>query len=59
MGSKLHMLILVKGDDIALTNAHFRKSMAEADFAAVRRNREARAAMSDKDHVIGIVAETE
>ena len=47
------------GDDIAVTNAHFRSSMAEADFAAVRRNHEARAELSDKDHVIGIVAGTE
>ncbi len=47
------------GDDIAATNAHFRESMAEADFAAVRRNHRARAELCDKDRVIGIVAETE
>jgi len=47
------------GDDIAATNSHFRTSMVEADFDAVRRNHQARAELSDKDHVIGIVAETE
>ncbi|QYE34249.1 DNA primase [Polymorphobacter sp. PAMC 29334] len=47
------------GDDIAATNSHFRMSMAEADFDAVRRNHQARAELSDKDHVIGIVADTE
>ncbi len=47
------------GDDIAASNSHFRLSLAEADFDAVRRNHNARAELSDKDHVIGIVAETE
>jgi DNA primase len=47
------------GDDIVATNSHFRSSMAEADFDAVRRNHSARAELSDKDHVIGIVAESE
>lgn len=51
------------GDDIALTNAHFRSSMAEADFAAVRRNHLARAELSDSERVgqpvVGIVARTE
>ncbi len=46
------------GDDIAVTNAHFRSTMAEVDFAAVRRNHLARAELCDKDHVIGIIAET-
>jgi DNA primase len=46
------------GDDIAVTNAHFRTTMAEVDFAAVRRNHLARAELCDKDHVIGIIAET-
>jgi len=46
------------GDDIYVTNAHFRLTMAEADFAAVRRNHQARAELCDKDHVIGIIAET-
>ncbi len=41
------------GDDIAATNAHFRSSMAEADFAAVRRNHLARAELSDSERVIG------
>ena len=41
------------GDDIAATNAHFRSSMAEADFAAVRRNHSARAELSDSERIIG------
>lgn len=41
------------GDDIAATNAHFRVSMAEADFAAVRRNHRARAELSDSERVLG------
>ena len=41
------------GDDIAATNAHFRSSMAEADFAAVRRNHLARAELSDSERIIG------
>jgi DNA primase len=47
------------GDDIAAANSHFRYSLSEPDFDAVRRNHNARAELSDKDHVIGIVAETE
>ncbi len=52
------------GDDIATTNAHFRLSISEADFAAVRRNHRARAELTDIERVIGepavgIVARTE
>ena len=52
------------GDDIAATNAHFRVSISEADFAAVRRNYRARAELTDSERVIGepavgIVARTE
>ncbi|MBV8972168.1 MAG: DNA primase [Sphingomonadaceae bacterium] len=43
------------GDDIAVTNAHFRTSMAEGDFAAVRRNHEVRAELADGEAVNGAV----
>ena len=39
------------GDDIAVTNAHFRSSLADADFVAVRRNHAARAHLSDIDRI--------
>ena len=41
------------GDDIAATNAHFRLSLADADFATVRRNHSARAELSDSERVVG------
>jgi len=41
------------GDDITVTNAHFRISMAEDDFAAVRRNHDARAGLRDSERLIG------
>ena len=44
------------GDDIAVTNAHFRSSMAEDDFTAVRRNHRARAELADSERVIGEAA---
>ena len=41
------------GDDVTAINAHFRSSMAEADFADVRRNHRARADLSDSERVVG------
>ncbi len=46
------------GDDIAVTNAHFRISLDEAAFAAVRRNHETRAEMADSEVVNGAVGIT-
>lgn len=46
------------GDENTAVASHFRQSMAEAEFDAVRRNHRDRAELSDKDHVIGIVVET-
>lgn len=52
------------GDDIAVTNSHFRRNMADAEFDAVVRNHRARADLSNRDlvigdHAIGIVADSE
>ena len=47
------------GDETSAAASHFRLSLSEPDFDAVRRNHSARAELSDKDHVIGIVAESE